>query len=134
MSEKGKIVEIKDNLAIINIVRNEACGHCKACEKGNDNNTMVMKAKNQCEGKVGDTVLVELEVEKLIFATFILYGVPLITMVLGFLLGTLLFSNELFSFFTGILFLFITYMVIKFSEKFWKTENYIPVAKSIVNN
>ncbi len=131
MSENGKIVELKDDMAVINIVRNEACGNCKACDKGQDN-IMIMTAKNECNGKVGDIVSVELEVNKLIFATFILYGVPLITMVLGVVVGSLIFNNELLSFFLGIIFLLLTYGVIKFSEKFWNSENYIPIAKSIV--
>ncbi len=130
--EVGQITEIKDNKAIISLVRRSACGDCHACEMSHDQKEMIMTAINECDGKVGDKVAVELVVDRLMFATFILYGVPLITTVLGFFIGYYVFNSEVISFSLGVVFMLITYFVIKKSESFFNNDKYIPVARKIV--
>lgn len=134
MSEVGKITEINGNKATILLTRKSACANCHACQMSHDEKEMVMTAINECGGKIGDNVKVELVVDRLMFATFILYGVPLITTVLGFGIGYAIFKSEIMSFFTGIVVLFITYFVIRRFEKFFSDDKYIPVAKEIVYN
>lgn len=130
--EIGKIQEIKDNKAIIYLERKSACSGCHACEMSHDTQMMTMTAINECEGKVGDDVMVELVVERLLFATLIVYGVPLITTVIGFTIGFFAFDNELYAFLLGILFMFITYFIIKKCDGFFNNDKYIPVAKRVV--
>ncbi len=130
--EVGKITEIKDNKAIISLERKSACAGCHACEMSQDKKEMTMTAINECGGQVGDDVMVELVVDRLMFATFILYGVPLITTVLGFFIGYYLFGSELASFAVGVIFMFLTYIIIRRFENFFSNDKYIPVAKKIV--
>ncbi len=130
--EVGQITEIVDNKAIISLERKSACAGCHACEMSHDKQMMTMTAINECGGKVGDKVMVELVVDRLMFATFILYGVPLITTVLGFFLGYYIFDSEIVSFGIGIIFMAITYLVIKRYDSFFNNDKYIPVARKIV--
>ncbi len=130
--EVGVIKEVIDNKAIITLERKSACADCHACELSEDKKEMTMTAINECNGKVGDSVFIELVVERLMFATFIVYGVPLITTVLGFVLGYVIFKNEVSSFLLGIIFMVITYLVIRKFDKFFNNDKYIPVAKKIV--
>lgn len=130
--EVGTIVSINDNKATISLERKSACADCHACEMGSDTKTMTMVAINECEGKVGDNVMIELVVDRLMFATFVLYGIPLVTMLFGFFLGYMISSNEIISFSIGIIILFITYFVIRRFESFFSNDKYIPVARKIV--
>ncbi len=130
--EVGKIVELKDDKAIIMLDRKSACADCHACEMSEDKKQMTMTALNECGGKVGDNVFIELVVEKLLFATFIVYGVPLLTTVFGFGIGYVIFRNEIYSFLLGIIFMVVTYLVIKKFDSFFNNDKYIPVAKKIV--
>lgn len=132
MAEVGKIIGLDGNKATVSLTRKSACADCHACEMSHDEKEMIMYAVNECNGKIGDNVEVELVVDRLMFATFILYGVPLITTVIGFFVGYLVFKNELYSFFIGIAFMVITYFIIKKSDKFFDNDKYIPVAKKIV--
>ncbi len=130
--EVGQITEIVDNKAIISLERKSACAGCHACEMSHDTKMMTMTAINECGGKVGDKVMVELVVDRLMFATFILYGVPLITTVLGFFLGYYIFDSELVSFGLGVVFMAVTYLVIKKFDGLFNNDKYIPVARKIV--
>ncbi len=131
--EIGKITELQDNKAIISLERKSACAGCHACEMSHDTQMMTMTAINECDGKVGDSVMVELVVDRLMFATFILYGVPLITTVLGFFIGYYGSNgNEIVSFVVGILAMVITYIVIRRFETFFSNDKYIPVARKII--
>ncbi len=130
--EVGTIKELKDNKAIISLERKSACGSCHACEMSHDKQEMTMTAINECNGKVGDNVQVELVVERLLFATLILYGVPLITTVLGCVLGYYILNNEIYAFLTGIVFMVLTYVIIRKCDGFFNNDKYIPVAKKIV--
>lgn len=130
--EVGTIKEIMDNKAVISMIRKSACSDCHACEMSQDKKEMTMTAINECNGKVGDSVMVELVVDRLMFATFILYGVPLITTVIGFVIGFFVFKSEVTSFLLGIFFMLITYFIIKKCEGFFNNDKYIPVARKIV--
>lgn len=133
MAEIGRITEINGDKATISLTRKSACAGCHACSTGTDEKEMVMTALNECNGKVGDNVQVELVVEKLMFATFVVYGIPLITTVLGFIIGFYVSGgNEIVSFFLGMIFMIITYFGIKKWDSFFKNDNYIPIAKKIV--
>lgn len=130
--EVGKIISIKDNKATVILERKSACADCHACEMGSDTKTMTMVAVNECDGKVGDEVMIELVVDRLMFATFILYGVPLVTMLAGFFIGYYILGSEIGSFIAGIIILFITYFVIRRFEGLFSNDKYIPVARKIV--
>ncbi len=130
--EVGVIKEIKDNKAIITMERKSACAGCHACEVSHDKQEMTMTAINECNGKIGDNVAVELVVDRLMFATIILYGIPLVTTVLGFFIGYYVFNSEVVSFIMGIVFMLITYFIIKRCEGFFNNDKYIPVARKIV--
>ncbi len=131
--EVGKITELQDNKAIITLERKSACSGCHACEMSHDTQMMTMTALNECGGKIGDSVMVELVVDRLMFATFVLYGIPLITTVAGFFIGYYASNgNELVSFVIGVLAMFVTYFTIRRFESFFSNDKYIPVAKKIV--
>ncbi|MFV0504363.1 MAG: SoxR reducing system RseC family protein [Lachnospirales bacterium] len=131
MSEIGEIIKINKEEAVVKLRRVEACAKCKACLAGMEGKDMLLTATNSCKGSIGDKVIIELEPKPMLKATFILYGIPLITMVLGFLVASVITSNEIIIFLTGVLVLIITYLFIKLTDKKRDKKEYIPTIKKI---
>lgn len=87
VEERGRVVEVYGGLAKVQVTRHEACRHCKACDFGRTD-TVVVEATNRAGARPGDEVELELEGSRVLGAAFIAYMVPLIFMVVGIYLGT----------------------------------------------
>lgn len=134
MGERGRIVQIKGNTAVVSMTRGEACGHCKACETGKPH---LLEVPNSCDGKVNDWVSIELQGNDFIKATAILYGLPLMLFLVGigagyFFAPLLNIDNvELLSFLTGITFALLSHFIMKKMDKMRRSNDFIPVIRKI---
>ncbi len=128
--EKGIVTSLQGEKLTVSFNRSPACAGCKACAEGKKENEMVIEAYNDCNAKLGDTVEVSIEDSFVLKATFIMYVIPLITMFIGFLIGNL--HSQLTSFITGIVFLAITYSVIRMNEHRFQNRNFTAKAVKIV--
>ncbi len=128
MIEKGRIVEVENDNAKVIITRHAACGDCGACQIGKDNLNMIIVADNKIGAKKNDQVILELNTENFLFASFIFYGIPLLALLLGISLpyyflrraGNTSDSVQLTSSIIGLLSLTITYLLIRRNEKRFK--------------
>jgi len=143
MKEVGRIIEINDDMAKILIVRHIACGNCGACQVGKENLNMILTTENTVGGKPGDLVEIELKTENFLYASFIMYGIPLIGLIIGLIGGY--YSGRIFGFdenisqiiaaFAGILFISISYICIKaLDPKIKKMSKFKPVLIRVVND
>lgn len=129
MAEIGEVIDIKNTVATVKLKRVEACAKCKACTQGMTEQEMLLRGKGE-NLSIGDTVSITLSTDKMLTAVYVLYGVPLLAMLLGFFIGFLLFG-EIGSFLFGMFFLGISYISIKLSEKKRKEEDYMPIFTKI---
>ncbi len=90
MRQKGIVIEKKEETLTIQIQRGSACGNCKGCS-GKDT-CLNITVKGQAE--VGDEVLVDLPDGQIAKASLLAYGIPLLGMIGGFVVGTLLSFSE----------------------------------------
>ncbi|MDY6795371.1 MAG: SoxR reducing system RseC family protein [Actinomycetota bacterium] len=88
--ERGKVVEVYGDTARVMLRRSRYCEGCGSCCVVVDNDTMLAEAENRMGAVKGDRVMVNLPLEKSIKAAYILYGIPLIAFLAGFVLGALL--------------------------------------------
>lgn len=138
LGETGIVVDVIDNNVKVSMVRTEACAKCRACTVGMAKQEMLIVARNICEAKTGDKVIVELNGGSFLSATLIMYGIPLIMLLLGFFLGYYVTgnigiqNNEILSFVTGMCFLLISYIFISKKESSFKNRKYEPIAAEIV--
>lgn len=121
MKEIGIVLETKGKDALVEINRHAACGDCQMCEVSKDKQTMKTFVKNKIHAQVGDNVAVEMNFSNVFKAVLIMYGIPLVTFLLGcglgyFLSEPLQLDQILTAFATGIVFMVITYVVIHFYE------------------
>ncbi len=89
MEEVGRVIETEGGLARVEIVRRDACGHCRACDFGRSD-TVVVEAGNPVGARVGDDVALELESGRVLGAAFAAYMVPLFFLMIGLYLGAVL--------------------------------------------
>lgn len=97
------------------IIRQEACGDCHACDFGRKEAMYYPLPDGHFEE--GDKVFVEISDRALGRATLIAYGLPLVCLLAGLLLGSLLFSAEWLQALTALIFLLIGWSIIRATEK-----------------
>lgn len=137
MGEKGLVINTKGHLAVIQMTRTEACGQCRACLAGMKKEEMIIEADNECNAKVGDWVIMELRNNSFIKAVMIMYGIPMLALMIGIVLGYyvlypyLPMDREVLSFAVGILFTLLAFLWIRSKESTWDKKKIRPVAIKI---
>lgn len=101
LTEEGIVRQSKDGIAEIIISDSNHCEECSAkiyCKPGNSNERSLI-VKDPFGVHPGDRVGVSIKGSKILFASFMLYGIPLILLIGGLFLGMQIFTNnkELFS-------------------------------------
>ena len=86
MREIGTIISVERGRAMVRIDRGSQCNGCTACKSFGENN-MQIEALNRPNGQVGDLVEVMIEPAKVVKHSFIVFILPLLMMVLGYLAG-----------------------------------------------
>lgn len=120
MLEVGKVIQIGEGQATVEIKRNAACGKCGMCQISEDKKMVLAQPRNAIGAKVGDTVKVEMEFSSLMKASIIAYLVPLVFFLAGCVIGFykiniagLGFAHPVVAFCTGLVFLAASYGIIK---------------------
>ena len=103
--EKGIVLNAKDGHAEIALIESGGCEECSAkifCKPSEKSDTKILEVNDPIGVEVGDEVQIEISGTAVLKASVMLYGVPLILIILGIILGMELFVNtslpELFSF------------------------------------
>ena len=87
MREVGTVELVENGMATVVFNRHEACGSCRACTPLEGEKKMSVVLKNTPGARVGDRVTVELRGGTMLSATAIAYGIPLLMLILGAVLG-----------------------------------------------
>lgn len=131
---KGLVTNESGNLLKVHIVRQEACGQCRACLSGFAEQDMDIDAKNLCDAEVGDWVELELQDNAFMKAVLISYGIPLIGFFIGLFFGYYVVSplvplpESLVSFGLGLVGVLMCYAWIKSQNPKWEGGKYLPLA------
>lgn len=104
---------ISDNLVEVAINRSKACGKCCAC-KPVGNEIFSMRAINDVGAKIGDPVEVEYASTEILKATFVVFLLPIVLLVLGYLIGNR--NGEKTGVFVGLLFLVLGLIVARYYD------------------
>ncbi|WP_073026859.1 SoxR reducing system RseC family protein [Lutispora thermophila] len=143
MLEFGKIIEVDNGIAKVLITRHAACGDCGACQVGRENLNMILTVENTVGGNPGDKVEIELKTENFLFATLIMYGIPLLGLIIGLVggyyaakaLGYNENLSQMIAAVAGLLVISMSYMAIKMKESAIKNMNkFKPVLIRIVKD
>jgi sigma-E factor negative regulatory protein RseC len=88
--EEGTVLAVHGDVAEVLLRRSRLCEGCGSCCVMVDSDTMLAEADNPVGAEKGDRVIVDLPADRSIRAALILYGVPLLTFLVGYGLGALL--------------------------------------------
>lgn len=113
----------KDNMEL-EVRRVSGCGNkCQECSSGCEVVPHIIVIPNNLNAKVGDFVEIHAEVSSLLKYTFIIYMVPFIFLIMGIVIGNLLFKSididrrEMFSLLSGLIFMIISYFILRIIDK-----------------
>jgi sigma-E factor negative regulatory protein RseC len=122
MEQVGQVVDIKDDIAVILVRRHEVCGKCGGCGaaiSGSGNN--YLEAINTANAAIGHTVKVSMDSSHVLKASFVVYIVPMIALLLGIYLGQLLDGTfgilARFDILLGVVFLIGSYLIVRGYDK-----------------
>lgn len=91
MQEVAQVTEIKGNKAKVEFARSAACEKCGICYLA-ESGKMILEVRNLAQAKPGDKVVVELASPAVLKASFIVYIIPVIFLIVGYALGSWLAS------------------------------------------
>lgn len=123
MIDRGEVLEVNDKYLAIRVNKNISCGSCHKCGEGT-NGSYILKTNNPGDVNVGDFVEINISEGKVIQYAFLLYGLPLLSLLAGFIVGNIIklpLKQELTSLFTGITFMSVSILFLKYLYK--KREN-----------
>jgi sigma-E factor negative regulatory protein RseC len=143
MQQVGKVIEVFDNhQAKLLMTKHAACESCGACHRGKENMNMNIIAFNEVDAQIGDTVEVDMETQSVLGAAFIVYVIPLFTLLAGLIGGNYLLKKigftrniEIHAAGIGLIMMGLTFLIIKlFDNVFKKDQRYIPAITKIVKD
>ena len=114
MKEKGRIIEVNKDMAIVELdVNRKICKKCSAHSLcGIFPSMRKIKALNNSDAKVGDLVEIEVKREPSLKFTFLVYIVPLIMFFLGVLVASATNKNQNVQLVSGGIFFILTLIVL----------------------
>ena len=137
--EAGIVISQKGDFLDVSLIKSEACAKCRACMAGMSKQEMRLVARNLCGAKIGDRVRIELDDGAFLVSSLVMYGFPLIMLLLGIFAGFLLsrvfvyIDPEILSVLCGISLLSLSFVLIKKNEKRFRKPKYQPKAVGIVS-
>jgi sigma-E factor negative regulatory protein RseC len=90
LTEKGCVVSVKDDAAVVAMPMSKECESCGACLVAGEGKEVVLLARNEANAREGDIVEVEIAAGRVVAAAFIIYVIPLILTIVGFVVGNAL--------------------------------------------
>ena len=114
MKTQGRILKIDGDFAIVGVTRHSACDTCRAkcgghCDKAS---TVETKVENTLNAKVGDTVELYSKTSAIIGASLLVFILPLVMAVIGYVFPLIFNASTLFSAILSFIFFVMTFFVI----------------------
>ena len=114
MRQPGEITDRKKDMMEITFCRPEACAACNACEGGKREHRIWIRG----EGRIGDIAVVDMPDRMVVKASAIAYGLPLVGLLGGMILGNVLTGGQdAWTIGGGAIGLAISLLVLKVTEK-----------------
>lgn len=142
MKQTGVVIEGGIKTAKVLIQRHPICGDCGACKMGAEDAKLEVEAINDLGARIGQWVEVDMDENTLLQATFIAYGIPLIALLLGIILGAQLLTvlgltnhYEIYTALIGFALMSIAFLVIKSKETIIQgKKKYMPTITKITKD
>lgn len=134
-TEKGIVIKVDSTTAWVTTTKTSACEGCtsrSSCSVLGGGKEMEVEAINNAGAKVGQMVVLSFDTSPLLKATFLLYVVPILFLMVGAVIGDTMaplfnFDVSTFSLITGLLFFGLAIIFVKSKgNKLAKKDKYRP--------
>lgn len=137
MIEEGLVIEVFDGMARVRAMRGTSCDGCAShamCKPG-DGTNVVIEAKNEIGAGVGERVEVAMQPGTFLKASFIAYIIPLISFVLGGIIGKRVGGTDIWAALGGLLFMLLCYSGIwLYNKRVLRERKYQPVIVAVLSS
>ncbi len=139
MAEIGQVTKVENDEVVVRLLRKEACAKCGACTAGLESKDMFIHANNLCDAGKNEWVEIYLEETNFLKAVGLMYGIPLIGLLIGLFAGMLLgrayvpLYADVIGFACGIFGAGVTFLTLHLNEHRFNTKTYKPRAIRIVD-
>ncbi|WP_026475771.1 SoxR reducing system RseC family protein [Alkaliphilus transvaalensis] len=142
MKQVGIVTSVEGKTAKVLMQRHSSCGDCHACKMGDENTKLEIKVLNEAQAKVGEWVTVDMRDQDVLTAAFMVYVIPLLTLLFGVISGNFILNamgienfKDIFSALFGFGAMAISFIFLKRREGNLKMDKrFLPVASSILDN
>ncbi|WZL73996.1 SoxR reducing system RseC family protein [Clostridiaceae bacterium 35-E11] len=133
MEKIGRVVHISGSIAKIEMLRTSACGEkCSSCKGGCSKTGLYIDVENTLGAVPSQFVKIKVETKTVMKAAFLAYIVPLFMLIVGIVSGSYLhpllglaFAAELFSFLLGVIFMTLSYGIVKIFDRIYQSRGII---------
>jgi len=144
MQETGTVTESKENgLALVRATGGEACGSCGcrgACQGLGGGAEREVTAINRAGATVGDQVLLTIGAGSFLKASFVVYLLPILALVIGSVIGQKYSARiwatgnpETVAVLAGLFCLVVSFILIRlFNTRFSQSQRYYPVIERVI--
>lgn len=147
MEQFGEVITVENDIAIIKVRKHAACHQCGRCSisiTGGEPLDPVVEVENIVGARVGQIVKITVESKKLLFASFVVYLVPVLFLILGIALGPWLVevsglapgarSGDLVGLGAGLALMVVVFFFIRqWDKKIASSNDFKPVAVAVVD-
>ena len=130
MEQIGYVRNTSNGMAEVEVRRISGCGGgCSNCGGSCNVPSLIIAIKNPIDAKPGDYVEIKAKSNKIIRYALIVYMIPFVMLILGIILSMNLFKSvdivnyETYSFLVGLLFLGISFIIVKKIDNSIKRKN-----------
>lgn len=117
MEQVGLVVEVKDDKAIVAVQRHDVCTKCGGCGVAvSGRGETHLEALNKVNANLGQTVKIYSDTSHILTASFMVYIVPLLALLLGLFIGQQLDGTAggfRFDILLGAAFLLLSYLLVR---------------------
>ena len=121
MKSSGKVTEVNGNKIKVKMFKESSCAHCSGCGDASKL-TRELDLFYNGEVEIGDIVTFELEDAKMLKIGFIVYILPIIMMLIGFVISSKMGNSEKTSVFISFGFLIISFICLHIYDKYFVKE------------
>ena len=137
MEEVGRVIEIKGNMAKVEVAQKELCHKCPSesfCKLATGGSRTI-EATNEIEAKAGQLVKIEISSGSILASAFIIYIFPIIALLVGGVLAQWISGSQNMAIIVGIIALTASFLFVHFiDKKIDRSKKLIPVVKEIVSS
>lgn len=117
MREVGQVVKNKGKLVVVRFSRKSSCDHCGMCAFKPNDSHVDMTLENTLDCNIGDKVEVNISNGTVLKMSLLVYTIPLLVGLLGFLAAYFLKLSEIWQFAVFIVSLGLGFLLLRFFDK-----------------